>query len=123
MSESRNSEQGQKRRDLAIARFNAITTLAHLDVHLGSLAKTERVVSAVNKTGFTRRPNEADVSYLRRFAKQPLTHNVAPARTLGEWRPLTVHAHPRQAEIDVFPHQLSMGGVGNLQNRSYREDW
>ena len=110
MTESRNSEQGRTRIALAIARCDAIAALRRQGETIDQAARTELVVRAVRKTGFARRDAESDMSYLRRFAKLPTAREVAPSRTPGIFRPLSIHPHLRQSEIDAQPHYIGLGG-------------
>lgn len=110
MTESRNSEQGRTRIALAIARCDAIAALRRNGVSIDQASRTEIVVRAVRKTGLARRESESDINYLRRFSRLPTVREVAPPRTPSIFRPLSIHPHLRQSEIDAQPHYIGLGG-------------
>lgn len=76
-------------------------------------ADTTAIVAAIEaSTALRRRPKEGMWEFMDRYVNPPAPHMP---RWVAPFRPLMVHPHPRQAEIDVLPHQVSMHGVGNAR--------
>lgn len=110
MTASKNSERGQKTIALALARCGAIAALRRNGVQIGDIARTQTVLSAIRLSGFARRREESDLSYLNRYARSRPAREKVPPRTPQRFRELTITAHPRQAEIDAQPHYIGLGG-------------
>ena len=106
---------------IAMERDRAISRLRLFDFFLSPNSTTENVVRHIGRAGLVRREGETTLSYLRRFAAMETQRQFVPARTATEFRLLICRPHPRQAEIESLPHPVSMGGVGNEDNRIRRE--
>jgi len=106
---------------IARARAEAIIQLRLYGIHVSGIATTDQVVGAIGRTGLQRRDAETTLAYLKRFVDIPTGRSFVPARTAPEFRPMVWKPHPRQAEIEALPHPVSMGGVGNEDNRIRRE--
>jgi len=95
---------------IARARAEAIIQLRLYDIHVSSISTTDQVVGAIGRTGLPRRDAETTLAYLKRFVGTPTDRSFVPARTLPEFRPMAWKPHPRQAEINMQPRYIGLGG-------------
>ncbi|MBV2180907.1 MAG: hypothetical protein KUL86_06680 [Castellaniella sp.] len=66
-----------------------------------------RVMAALLQAGYTPGPGESDDALFRRFLSGTERHRATP-RQMTKSSQLVVRPHPRQAEIDALPTQVSM---------------
>lgn len=71
-----------------------------------------RIMAALLQAGYAPDPDETDDALFRRFLCGT-EHNRATPPQAVKFRPLKPRPHLRQAEIDVLPKPISMGGAGN----------
>lgn len=101
---------GSEPRTLTEARARAIVALRRMNVDIKPNAITRVVAARLSIRGFTRRQRESVTDYFNRFAEKH-----APREKFEPWpfKELKLTPHPRQAEIDALPSQITMHGVGN----------
>lgn len=95
---------------LTQARLLAISALRRLGVDIGERASIATVERHLERRGVLRAPKEGTTDYFVRFAE---ANTKRPAREAWPFKPLKPKSHPRQAEIDALPSQITMHGVGN----------
>jgi len=115
----------QERQALDDAKILVAEALNNAGVDASRYFCVQKLVPLVEKhLHVTRREQETSTSYFNRAADvaartdkqaplQPATRRYLPA-----FRPLVVKPHLREAELNLLPRPISMGGIGNGSENS-----
>lgn len=83
-----------------------IVALGFATMFSGALSRG-RIMAALLQAGYAPAADESDDALFRRFLAGTEHHRATP-RQMTKSRQLVVRPHPRQAEIDALPTQVSM---------------
>lgn len=115
---------------MRIARQSAAYRLTLMGIQPPKNSPAQNFVEFIaRETGFELRPGEDALDYLNRFnalSVKPVTNpRVAGPRYTPKFRPYVPPVHPRQAEIDAAPRQISMpwDGTGVTWQQSKGTWW
>lgn len=108
---------------MRIARQSAAYRLSLMGIQPPKNSPAQNFAEFISReTGFELRPGEDALDYLNRFnalSVKPVTNpRIAGPRYTPKFRPYVPPVHPRQAEIDAAPRQISVSGVGNGSENS-----
>lgn len=101
---------------LEAARYHAIVSLNCQGYDVSFEASALEVSMVLERIGFKHERYEPLTDFLNRFTHrekaQSGSGHIASGRIPWEAREYHPKPHPRQADIDAVPRQLSVGGVG-----------
>lgn len=124
-----NNDRSKDGASLKNAREMAVKRLRELGVGIDGRIPTKALLEQIKLTSgiYKRFDAEDPLDVIERFNDLERVANAQSARSIyrnrvasvakprsdskfREWKPLP---HPRQADIDAIPHQISIGSVGN----------